>query len=331
LSGGNAVQPSRRQLLHLAAGAATLPAVSRVAGAENYPSRPVRLLVGFAAGGASDVIARLLAQQLSDRLGQSVIVENRTGAGTNIATEAVVRAPPDGYTLLVITHANAINATLYASLPFDFMRDIAPVARIGQVSEVMVVNPSFPAQTLAEFIAYAKANPRKVNFASAGAGSMTHISGVLFDMLVGTELVHVPYRGEAPAMSDLLGGQVQVMFPSTTLSMAYIKAGTVRPLAVTSAARWDALPDLPTVAELVPGYEATAWHGIGAPKGTPDDIVDTLNRAVNAALADPTMKARFANVDYALVPMTRSDFAKFVTDETERWRKVIRAAGIKAG
>jgi tripartite-type tricarboxylate transporter receptor subunit TctC len=321
----------RRRFLVLAAGAAALPAVSRIGKAQAYPTRPVRIVVGFAPGGASDIVARLLAQQLSERLGQSFIVENRTGAGTNIATETVVRATPDGYTLLMITHANAINATLYANLPFNFIRDIAPVARIGHVFEVMVVNPSFLAKTLAEFITYAKANPRKINFASAGSGSLTHVSGVLFEIMVGTELVHVPYRGEAPGIADLLAGQVQVMFPSVTASMPHIRAGKLRPLAVTTAARWDALPDIPTVRELVPGYDATAWHGIGAPKNTPADIVDKLNREVNAALADPAMQARFADVVYAPMPTTLAEFGRFIADETARWGEVIQAAGLKAG
>lgn len=242
-----------------------------------------------------------------------------------------MRATPDGYTLLMVTHANTINATLYASLPFDFIRDITPVARIGRALEVMVVNPSFPAQTLAEFITYAKANPRKINFASAGSGSLSHVSGALFEILIGTELVHVPYRGEAPGITDVLAGQVEMMFPSVTASMPYIRAGKLRPLAVTSAARWDPLPDIPTVGELVPGYEATLWHGVGAPKNTPADIVEKLNREVNAALADPAMKARLADVDYAPVPMTPAAFGSFIADETARWSKVIQAAGIKAG
>jgi tripartite-type tricarboxylate transporter receptor subunit TctC len=322
---------ARRKFLHLAAGAAALPARSRSASAQAYPIRPVRLVVGFAAAGASDVVARLLAQQLSERLGQSLIVENRTGAGTNIATEAVVRATPDGYTLLVVTHANAINATLYANLPFDFIHDITPVARIGRVLEIMAVHPSFPANNLAEFIAYARANPRRINYASAGSGSLTHVSTALFAILTGVELVHVPYRGEAPGLTDLLAGQVQLMFPSTTAAMPYVKAGTLRPLAVTSAARWDGLPDIPAVAELVPGYAATAWHGVGTPKNTPAAVVDTLNREINAALADPKMKARLAAVDYVPVPMTAADFGKFIAEETERWGRVIREAEIKAG
>jgi tripartite-type tricarboxylate transporter receptor subunit TctC len=321
----------RRQFLHLAAGAAALPATLRIASGETYPSRPVRIVVGFSPGGASDIVARLLAQQLSERLGQSFIVENRTGAGTNIATEAVVRAAPDGHTLLVVTHANAINATLYANLPFDFIRDITPVARVGRALEVMVVNPSFPAQTLAEFITYAKANPRKINFASAGSGSLSHVSGALFEILIGSELVHVPYRGEAPGITDLLAGQVQMMFPSVTATMPYIRAGQLRRLAVTTTARWDALPDIPTVGELVPGYEATLWHGVGAPKNTPANIVDKLNREVNAALADPAMKARLADVVYTPVPMTPAEFGRFIADETARWSNVIQAAGLKAG
>ena len=330
-SGVDAMKRPRRQFLRLAAGTAALPALAGLARAQSYPTRPVRLLVGFAAAGASDVVARVLAQQLSDRLGQSFIVENRTGAGTNIATEAVVRAPPDGYTLLIVTHANAINATLYPNLPFDFIRDIVPVARVGRVLEVMAVLPSFPSKDLAEFIAYAKANPRKINYSSGGVGSLTHVSGALFGIMTGTELVHVPYRGEAPALTDLLAGQVQVMFPSTTASMPYVKAGALRPLAVTTSARWKGLPDIPTVAEFVPGYQATAWHGVGAPKDTPAAVVDTLSRAVNAALADPQMQARLAAVDYVPVPMTAAEFGTFIAEETERWGKVIRTTGIKAG
>jgi tripartite-type tricarboxylate transporter receptor subunit TctC len=319
----------RRQFLHLAAGAGALPAMSHIASALDYPARPVRIIVGFAPGGAADIVARLVARQLSERLAQSFIVENRAGAGTNIGTEAVVRAPPDGYTLLLVTQTNAINATLYASLQFNFIRDILLVARIGRVPLVMEVNPSVSVRTVPELIAYAKANPRKINFASAGNGSLTHVAAALFSIMTGTELVHVPYRGEALGITDLLAGQVQVMFPSITVSIPYIRAGALRPLAVTTATRSDALPHIPTVAEFVPSYEASAWHGLGAPKNTPAEIVDKLNREVNAALADPKIKARLADVVYAPVPMTTADFCKFIADETEKWAKVIQAAGIK--
>jgi tripartite-type tricarboxylate transporter receptor subunit TctC len=319
---------SRRRFLCLAAGAAAVPFAPGTASARDYPTRPVRIVVGFAPGGASDVVARLVAKQLTERLGQSFIVENRTGAGTNIATETVVRASPDGYTLLLITHTNAINATLYANLPFNFIRDIAPVARIGGVAEVMVVNRSFPAKTLSEFIAYAKANPRRVNFASAGNGSLTHVAGALFDILAGTQTVHVPYRGEAPGVTDLLAGQVQVMFPSITVSLPHIKAGALRALGVTTTTHLDALPDVPPVAEFVPGYEVTAWHGIGAPRNTPTGILERLNREVNAALADADTQRRFADVVYEPVPMTVGEFGTFIADETEKWGKVVRMANI---
>jgi tripartite-type tricarboxylate transporter receptor subunit TctC len=313
----------------LAGGAALLPAVSRFAGAQAYPTRPVRILVGFAAGGASDVVARLLAQQLSERLGQPFIVENRTGAGTNIATEAAVRAAPDGHTLLLATHTNAINATLYASLRFNFMRDIAPIASIGRVATVMLVHPSFPAKTVGEFVAYAKANPGKINFASAGNGSLTHVSGALFDMLAGTQTVHVPYRGEAPGLTGLLAGEVQFMFPTLTVSLPHIKAGTLLPLGVTTATPLDVLPDIPAVARFVPGFEVSAWQGIGAPKDTPADIVDRLNREINASLADADLQRRLAEVAYEPVTMTSAAFGKFIADETEKWGKVVRAAKIE--
>jgi tripartite-type tricarboxylate transporter receptor subunit TctC len=319
----------RRKFLRLAGSAAMLPAVSRFARAENYPSRTARILVGFAAGGASDIVARLLAQNLTERLGQTFIVENRTGAGTNIATEAAVRAAPDGYTLLLATHTNAINATLYANLPFNFMRDFAPVASVGRVATVMLVNPSFPAKTVDEFIAYAKTNPRKLNFASAGNGSLTHVSGALFDMLAGTQTVHVPYRGEAPGMTGLLAGEVQFMFPTLTASLPHIKAGTLFPLGVTTANRLDVLPDVPPVSQFVPGFEVSAWQGIGAPKDTPAEIIDKLNREINAALADPGMQRRLAEVAYEPVTMTSAAFGKFVADETEKWGKVVRAAHIQ--
>ena len=329
-SWGYAVKLARRKFLHVAAGAAILPAATRFASALDYPARPVRIIVGFAAGGAADIVARLVAQQLSERLGQSFIVENRTGAGTNIGTEAVARSTPDGYTLLLVTQTNAINAALYASLQFNFIRDILPVARIGRVPLVMEINPSVSVRTVPEFIAYAKANPRKINFASAGNGSLTHVAAALFSVMTGAELVHVPYRGEALGITDLLGGQVQVMFPSITVSIPYVRAGALRPLAVTTATRSDALPETPTVAEFVPGYEASAWHGLGAPKNTPPEIVDKLNWEVNAALADPKIKARLTDVVYEPVPMTIADFGKFIEDETEKWAKVIQAAGIKA-
>jgi tripartite-type tricarboxylate transporter receptor subunit TctC len=282
----------RRQFLHLAAGAAALPAVSRVARAQAYPSRPVRIVIGLASGGPVDVLARLMGQWLSERLGQPVIVESRPGAGSNIATEAVVRAPADGYTLLMATPPNAINATLYAKLNFNFIRDIAPVAGIMSVPYVMVVSPSFPAKTIPEFIAYARANPGKINMASSGVGSGTHLAGELFKMMAGVDMVHVPYRGLAPAFTDLFGGQVQVCFPSMTGAIEYVKAGTLRALAVAAATRLMVLPDTPTIGEFAPGYEAGGWYGVGAPKNTPAEIVAKLNNEINAGLADPRIKAR---------------------------------------
>jgi len=323
------VKLPRRKFLPLAGSAAVLPAVSRFANAQAYPSRPVRILVGFAAGGASDIVARLLAQQLSERLGETFIVENRTGAGTNIATEAAVRAAPDGHTLLLATHTNAINATLYASLRFNFMRDIAPVASVGRVTTVMLVHPSFPAKTVGEFVASAKANPGKINFASAGNGSLTHVSGALFDMLAGTQTVHVPYRGEAPGLTGLLAGEVQFMFPTLTASLPHIKAGTLLALGVTTATPLAALPDVPAVVQSVPGFEVSAWQGIGAPKDTPAEIVDKLNQAINASLADPDLQRRLAEGAYEPVSMTPAAFGKFIAEETEKWRKVVRAAKIE--
>jgi tripartite-type tricarboxylate transporter receptor subunit TctC len=320
---------ARRKFLHLATGAAAPLVMPRAASALDYPTRPIHILVGFAAGGASDIVARLLAQQLSERLGQSVVVENRTGAGTNIATEAAVRSTPDGYTLLLATHSNAINATLYASLRFDFMRDIAPVASIGRVATVMLVNPSFPAKTVGEFIAYAKANPGKINFASAGVGSLTHVAGALFDMMAGVQSVHVPYRGEAPGVIGLLAGEVQLMFPTLSVSLPHIKSGTLRPLAVTTSTPLDVLPDIPTVAQFLPGFEVSAWQGIGAPRDTPAEIVDKLNRAINAALADSDMQRRLAEVAYEPVSMTPAAFGKFIAEETDKWGGVVRAANIK--
>jgi tripartite-type tricarboxylate transporter receptor subunit TctC len=319
----------RRNFLHLAAGAAALPAVSRIARAQAYPTRPVRIIVGLAAGGPADIVARLIAQWLSERLGQPFVVENRTGAATNIATEAVVRAPADGYTLLFVTAANAINTSLYEKLNFNLSRDIVPVASLIRAPSVMEVNPSVAARTVPEFIAYAKANPGKLTMASSGIGTPSHVFGELFKFMTGVNLVHVPYRGAAPAVTDLLAGQVHVYFDPIPNSIGYIRAGKVRPLAITSATRSEALPDVPTVGEFVPGYEASFWFGIGAPKATPGEIVDKLNKEVNAALADPKMKARLAELGATALPGSSADFGKFIADETEKWGKVIKFAGIK--
>jgi tripartite-type tricarboxylate transporter receptor subunit TctC len=319
----------RRTFLRLAAGAAALPAVSRVARAQAYPTRPVRLLVGFASGGPSDTIARLIGQWLSERLGQQVVVENRPGAGSNIAAEAVVKAPPDGYTMLIATSSNVLNATLYDKLTFNFIRDIAPVANIIRQPNVMLVNPLVPAKAVPEFIAYAKANPGKVNMASAGNGTSDHVAGELFKMMAGVNMVHVPYRGGAPALTDLLAGQVQVYFVPIPASIEHIRTGRLRALAVTTARRTEALPEIPTVDEFVPGYEASGWQGIGAPKDTPAEIVSKLNTEINAALTDPKMKARLADLGGTVLPGSPADFAKFIAEETEKWAKVIRAANIK--
>jgi tripartite-type tricarboxylate transporter receptor subunit TctC len=321
---------ARRAFLRLAAGAAALPLLRPIARAQSYPARPVRLLVGFPPGGGVDIVARLLGQWLSERLGQQFIIENRAGAAANIATEAVVRAPPDGYTLLLATPSNAINATLYKKLSFDFIRDISPVAGIMRVPLVMEVNPAFPATTVPEFIAYAKANPGKINMASAGTGTSLHMSGELFKIMTGVNLIHVPYRGGAPPLVDLMGGQVQVIFSVMPETIEYIRAGKLRALAVTTASRSESLPDVPSVGEFVPGYEASSWYGVGAPNGTPAEIVDKLNREVNAALADPKMKARFADLGGMLLPGTPADFGKFVAEETEKWAKVVTLSGAKA-
>jgi len=321
--------PHRRQFLHVAAGAAALPAVSRFAWAQAYPARPVRIIVGLPAGGGADITARLMGQWLSERLGQQFLIENRPGAGTNVATEAVVRAAPDGYTLLLVLPPNAINATLYDKLNFDFIRDIVPVAGIMRTPLVMEVNPSFPAKTVAEFIAYTKANPGKINMASAGNGTSGHVAGELFKMMTGINMLHVPYRGGAPAITDLLGGQVQVLFDPVASSTEYIKAGKLRALAVTSTTRLEAFPDIPTVGDAVPGYEASAFFGVGAPRGTPSEIIDKLNKEINAALADPKIKARFADLGGMTLPGSPSDFGKLIAEETEKWGKVIRAANIK--
>jgi tripartite-type tricarboxylate transporter receptor subunit TctC len=320
----------RRRFLHLAAGAATLPAVSRIAWAQAYPSRPVRIIAPTAPGGAPDILARLIGPWLSERLGQQFVVENRPGSGNNIGTEAVVRAAPDGYTLLMVSSSNAINATLYDKLNFVFLRDIAPVAGIISLPFVMVVNPSVPAKTVPEFTAYAKANPGKISFGSPGIGTPGHVAGELFKMMAGVEMIHVPYRGGGAVLSDLLGGQVQALFGTTSLTVEQVMAGKLRPLAVTSATRWEGLPDIPTVGDFVPGYEASSVFGLGAPKNTPVEIVDKLNRAIHAALDDPKLKTRLVDLGGTLLAGSPGDFAKLIASDTEKWAKVIRAANIKA-
>jgi tripartite-type tricarboxylate transporter receptor subunit TctC len=319
----------RRQFLHLATGGVALAALSRGAGAQSYPVRQVRLISGFPAGGPNDIIARLLAQWLSERLGQPFVVENRTGAGNNIATEAVVRAAPDGYTLLMVSTPNAINATLYEKLSFNFIRDIAPVAAIIEVPNLMVVNPAVPARTVPEFIAYAKANPGKLTMASPGNGTSGHISGELFRMMTGIDMVHVPYRGGAPAVTDLIGGQVQVLFSPMPSLIAYVRAGTLRALAVTAATRAPVLADIPTVSEFVPGYEASTWFGVGAPKGTPAGIIERLNSAINAGLADPKTRERLADEGGTMLPGSPAEFARLIAAETEKWAKVVKFSGAK--
>jgi len=319
----------RRTFLQLAAGVATLPAVSRIAAAQTYPSRPVRWINGTAAGSAPDIVARLIGQWLSQRLGQPFVIENRPGAGTNIGTEAVVRALPDGYSLLLVTQSNAINATLYENLNFNFIRDIAPVASISRGPLVMEVNPSVPVKTVPEFIAYAKANPGKLNMASAGSGTPQHVAGELFKMMAGVNMLHVPYRGSPFALTALIAGEVQVMFDTLPASIEHIKAGQIRPLAVTTTSRSEALPDLPTVSEFVPGYEASSWYGVGAPANTPAEIIDKLNKEINAGIADSQIKARLADLGVAVVQTSPAEFGKFIVEETEKWGKVIRAANIK--
>jgi tripartite-type tricarboxylate transporter receptor subunit TctC len=319
---------ARRKFLHVAAGTAALPAWARLARAQAYPSRPVHIVVGFPPGLATDIAARLVAQSLSRRLGQQFVVDNRPGAGGNIAAETVVRASADGHTLLGSSVANTVNVTLYRNLNFNFIRDLTPVALIDRVPNVVVVNPSVPAATLPEFIAYAKANPGKINYASAGNGSASNTTGELFKMMTGVDLLHVPYR--ASFITDLLGGQVQVSFGPMPLTIGYVRNGQLRALGVTSAARSAALPDVPTVAEFVPGYEATAWHGIAAPKNTPADIVQRLNEAINAGLADPAVQAKFANLGSETAPVTPPEFAAFIRAETEKWAKVIAFAGLRA-
>ena len=319
----------RRNFLHLTAAAAALLVVSRIAWAQTYPTRPVRIVVGLAPGGANDIVARLMGQWLSERLNQAFIVENRPGGGGNIGTEAVVRAPADGYTLLMVGSYNAINATLYDKLNFNFIRDIAPVASLVRLPLVMVVNPSLPTKTGPEFVAYAKANPGRISMASAGVGSGPHVSGELFKIMAGVDMLHVPYRGDAPALTDLLGGQVQVYFSGVAATLEHIRTGKLRPLAVTTASRSEALPDVPSVADFVPGYEASALFGVGAPRNTPTEIVERLNKEINAGLADPTVKARLAESGGTVLPGSPADYGKLIASETEKWGKVIRAANIK--
>jgi tripartite-type tricarboxylate transporter receptor subunit TctC len=319
----------RRRFLQLAASGAALTAVPRRAAAQSYPARPVRIVVGFAAGTGIDIFTRMVGQSLSERFGQQFIVENRPGAGGNIAVEAVVRAAPDGYTLLAVGSNNMINATLYEKLNFDFIRDVALVASISRVPQVMEVHPSFPARTLSELIAYAKANPGKINFASAGNGSAGHVAGELFKMMAGINMQHVPYRGAAPALTDLLGGQVHLMFDNIPSSIEHIRAGRLRPLAVTATARLEGLPDVPTVADFLPGFETSAWAGIGAPKNTSAEIIDQLNRETNAVLADPRFKARVADLGGMVMPLSPAAYAKRVAEETEKWAKVVKFSGAK--
>jgi tripartite-type tricarboxylate transporter receptor subunit TctC len=319
----------RRTFLHLAAGAAALPAVSRIARAQTYPARPIHLIVGFAPSGSADIIARLIAQWLSDRCGQPFVVDNRPGAATNIATELVARASPDGYTLLNITTLNAWNATLYQNLNFNFIRDIAPISSITRTGGVLVVHPSVPARSIPEFIAYAKANPGKINMGTGGPGSGPHLYGELFEMMTGVDMVPVHYHGTGPALPDLLSGRLQVIFDLVISSIEYIRAGKLRPLGVTTAARYDVLPDVPPIGDFVPGYEASGWQGIGAPVNTPVEIVDKLNKEINAALVDPTFKARLADLGAPVFASSPAEFSRLIAADTEKWGKVIRAANIK--
>ena len=321
--------PHRRTFLHLIEGAVALTALPRVARADTWPSRPVRLTVGFAPGGSTDIVARLIGQWLQDRLGQAVVIENRPGAATNIATELVAHAPADGYTLLMVGPSATVNATLYDKLDFVFLRDIAPVAGLARQPQVLLGSPSLEAKTVPELIAFAKANPGKVTMASAGTGSAGHLMGELFKMMAGIDCIHVPYRGAAPLMNDLLGGQVMTSFSGITGSIAYVRSGQLRALAVTTAARAEALPDVPTVGEFVPGYEAGDWLGVGAPKNTPTEIIDRLNKEITAGLADPKIKARFADLGITPLPLTPAGFGKLLADDTEKWAKVIRAVHIK--
>jgi tripartite-type tricarboxylate transporter receptor subunit TctC len=320
----------RRKFLHLAAGASALPAMSHVARAQTYPARPVRIIVGYTPGGTNDILARFTAQLLSERLGQQLVIENRAGAASNIATEAVAHAPPDGYTLYLANTANAINATLYDKLNVNFVSEIAPVASIAHTPGVMEVNPLFPAKTVPEFITYAKSNPGKINMASSGHGGAAHMFGELFKTMAGVNLQHLPYRGEAPAITDLLGGQVDVLFGALPAAVENVRAGRLRALAVTTAKRSQALPDVPVIGDFLPGYEASAWYGIGAPRNTSAEIIDKLNREINLSLADPKIMARFAELGFTVLPGSPTDFAKLIAEETEKWGRVIRAANIKA-
>jgi tripartite-type tricarboxylate transporter receptor subunit TctC len=320
---------SRRKFLHLAASSGALPVLSRTARAQAYPSRPVHIIVPYAAAGPNDIVARVVCQWMSERLGQPFVIENRPGAGTNIGTEMVVHAPPDGYTVLVVSSSHAINATLYDKLNFSFVRDIAPVASIMRVPNVMLVNPAFPARSVREFIDYGRANPGKLNFASSGIGASNHMSGELFKAMTGLDMTHVPYRSSGPALTDLISGQVQVMFDAMSSSVEHIMAGRLRPLGVTTATKADALPEVPVVAEVVPGYEVSNWFGFGMPRSTPADVVTAFNKAVNEALADPKLKARLAELGGILMPGSPADFGKLIAEETEKWGKVIRSANIK--
>src|SRR5262245_4323453 len=324
------IKLSRRQFLQLAAGATVLPTMSQIAWAQTYPTRPVRIIVGTAAGGVADILARLMGQWLSERLGETFVIENRTGAGGNIGTETVVKSPPDGHTLLLVASSHAINATLYKQLNYNFIRDIAPVATIVRQPMVMLANPSIPATTIPEFIAYAKANPGKLNMASAGIGTPPHVAGELFEMMAGVNMTHVPYRGGGLAMSDLVAGQVQMMFLAPVASLEFIRAGKVRALAVTTVARSEALPDIPTVRDFVPGYEASAWFGFGAPMGTPAEIIEKLNKEINAGLADPKIKAGLAELGGGAFASSPTEFGRLIAEDTEKWAKVIKVAGLKA-
>jgi tripartite-type tricarboxylate transporter receptor subunit TctC len=319
----------RRQFLHLAAGAAAMPVVSHIAWAQTYPTRPVRVVVPFAAGGSTDISARLIGQWLSERLGQQFVIENRPGAGSNVGTELVVNAPPDGYTLLLVGASSAINATLYEKLNFNFLRDIRPVSGINSIPFILAVNPLFPAKTVSEFIAYARADPSKVNMASGGNGTAGHLSGELFKLLTGLNMVHVPYRGEAPALTDMLAGHVQAMFVTMPASIEYVRAGKLRALAVSSAGRSELLPDVPTMGDFVSGYETSGWQGVGAPKSTPLEIIDRLNKEINAGLADPRIKARIGDMGGTVLAGSPANFGKLIADETEKWGKVVRLSGAK--